>query len=518
MTFLPIVGRELRVSARRKSTYRLRTWMVVIALVVGFCSLFPALAVGTSGSLGKSLYTVLTTFIFALCLLAGVLLTADCLSEEKRAGTLGLLFLTDLRGYDVVLGKLMAMSLNAFYGLLAILPVTGLCLLLGGLTGGEFWRTNLTLLNALFVSLAAGLCVSAFGRDSQRVMGGTLFLIILLAAGVPLLVGLGRTLGMPPGVQCCAWISPYTPFAGALEPVYLRQPEKYWLSLAASQLGGWLLLALASGALPHRWQERVAGETSRSLRRAARGDGRATAARARARKELLQANPVLWLMSSGPDLRRVAWIIVAAWGLVVVLTMAFAPLQMGAFGLSVYGVRPFGFLLKCLVVVQACHFFVEARRSGALETLLCTPLTSGDIIRSQALALRNSFLWPVLTLLLVLLVPTLIPLALSVPTLAKWFGAQTWVPTGASTTPFGLLSAGVYCLRMFTDCYAIGAYGIWLALTAKKPAMAPARTILFVLILPSLLCWLDIFVDLCFILWGVTKLQRMDLRSLLAQT
>jgi hypothetical protein len=105
-----------------------------------------------------------------------------------------------------------------------------------------------------------------------------------------------------------------------------------------------------------------------------------------------------------------------------------------------------------------------------------------------------------------------------VPTLAKWFGAQTWVPTGASTTPFGLLSAGVYCLRMFTDCYAIGAYGIWLALTAKKPAMAPARTILFVLILPSLLCWLDIFVDLCFILWGVTKLQRMDLRSLLAQT
>ena len=51
---------------------------------------------------------------------------------------------------DVVLGKFMAMSLNAIYGLLAILPITGLPLLMGGVTGGEFWRMNLALLNALF--------------------------------------------------------------------------------------------------------------------------------------------------------------------------------------------------------------------------------------------------------------------------------------------------------------------------------------------------------------------------------
>ena len=62
-----------------------------------------------SGGAGKALYTTLTGFAFGLCLLAGVLLTADCLSEEKREGTLGLLFLTDLKGYDVVLGKFMAM-------------------------------------------------------------------------------------------------------------------------------------------------------------------------------------------------------------------------------------------------------------------------------------------------------------------------------------------------------------------------------------------------------------------------
>lgn len=135
MTFLPIVDRELRVAARRKSTYRMRTWTVVVALVVGCFSLFPVMMMRGPGSVGKPFYTTLTGFAFGLCLLAGVLLTADCLSEEKRDGTLGFLFLTDLKGYDVVLGKFMAMSLNAFYGLLAVLPLTGLSLLLGGLTG-----------------------------------------------------------------------------------------------------------------------------------------------------------------------------------------------------------------------------------------------------------------------------------------------------------------------------------------------------------------------------------------------
>ena len=191
MTFLPIVVRELRVAARRKSTYRMRTWTVVVALAVGFFSFFPVLLMRGPGSVGKPFYTNFTGLAFGICLLAGALLTADCLSEEKRDGTLGLLFLTDLKGYDVVLGKFMAMSLNAIYGLLAVLPITGLSLLLGGLTGGEFWRMTLALLNALFFSLATGILVSAIGRDSQRVVGGTLCVVVLIGGGLPALVKAG---------------------------------------------------------------------------------------------------------------------------------------------------------------------------------------------------------------------------------------------------------------------------------------------------------------------------------------
>src|SRR5258708_4782054 len=136
MTFLPLVTLELRAAARRKSTYRIRRWTALIAFVV---SLF-FIAIGFFGGrdAGKDLFNFLTTFAVGLALIAGLFLTADCISEEKREGTLALLFLTDLKGYDIVLGKFIARSVNAVYGLLALLPIAAISLLLGGLTGGEF--------------------------------------------------------------------------------------------------------------------------------------------------------------------------------------------------------------------------------------------------------------------------------------------------------------------------------------------------------------------------------------------
>jgi hypothetical protein len=86
-----------------------------------------------------------------------------------------------------------------------------------------------------------------------------------------------------------------------------------------------------------------------------------------------------------------------------------------------------------------------------------------------------------------------------------------------SDSLLGFFAWGIYCLQMIANCYALGAFGIWLALTAKKPALAPTLTILFALILPSVLCWLDIFADIFFIAWGVSKLYAVDLRLLLTQ-
>src|SRR6266702_3319807 len=126
MTFLPVVDRELRVAARRRGTYWTRLLFVLVcAGIVGLVLMFAwAMQGGTSG-IGAGLFYFLTLITLGFSALAGVFLTADCLSEEKREGTLGLLFLTDLQGHDVVLGKFIARALNAFYGLLALLPIVG---------------------------------------------------------------------------------------------------------------------------------------------------------------------------------------------------------------------------------------------------------------------------------------------------------------------------------------------------------------------------------------------------------
>src|SRR5215470_18046902 len=167
MTFLPIVERELRVAARKRSTYWLRTVAASIALAIGSaCMLFFGIS-GVAGTFGPGSMVfgaIMWLFVF-IALGAGLFFTSDSLSEEKREGTLGFLFLTDLRGYDVVAGKLLATTLRGSFAMLAFFPVLAITLLMGGVTGGEFWKTTLALLNVLFFSLSAGLLVSAVSRD-----------------------------------------------------------------------------------------------------------------------------------------------------------------------------------------------------------------------------------------------------------------------------------------------------------------------------------------------------------------
>jgi hypothetical protein len=118
MISLPLVERELHLASRRSSTYWMRFAAAGVMIGLAFCMLIIARQKSVQG--GKTLFMTLSILLFGYCLFAGVRYTADCLSEERREGTLGLLFLTDLRGYDVVIGKLIANSLYAFYALLAV--------------------------------------------------------------------------------------------------------------------------------------------------------------------------------------------------------------------------------------------------------------------------------------------------------------------------------------------------------------------------------------------------------------
>jgi ABC-type transport system involved in multi-copper enzyme maturation permease subunit len=508
MTFLPLVGREMRAVARHRGILRVRWWAALLAISVAVV-LLAALAATSSGSrLSKPFFSILTGYAFGLSLLTGIL-TADSLSSERREGTLGLLFLTELKGYDVVLGKFIPSLLNSFYILLALLPITALPLLFGGITITEFWRRAMALTDALFVSLAGGTLVSALQRDSQRAMVGALALVLLLVGGLPGLAYLCRQTGFPAWFLSLRWFSPFYPYAYSADNLYARQSDLYWEPLFGSALLGLLFLLVASCALPRLRIESSLGWTQavRSIAAIFRGrlDNRMLN-----RGKRLTKNPIVWLTQAELGIPWGAWAVVTAWAITISAALLFQRPSATALMLSHSYVEEFGFVLKMLFAIQACKFFSEGRCNGNLELLLCTPLKSREIVNGVAFGLWLRFRWPLIIFILFLFLP------LSARFATAFFHGQI----ALTLDTFGVsFLGGVYTVRMLLDLLAITWFGIGMALSMKKPQLASGLTILYVLILPSVLsaCFLDIVPDVFFIVWGTSKagsaLRRFPLQQ-----
>ena len=131
MTVLPVIARELRASARQPFTYYLRVLGVTALLVAS--ALF-GMQQGFAPGFGRQLFAALHCALFGAIWLLVPMLTADCISRERREGTLGLLFLTPLKGTEVVVAKGLAHGLRAVTLRLAVVPVLTIPFLLGGVS------------------------------------------------------------------------------------------------------------------------------------------------------------------------------------------------------------------------------------------------------------------------------------------------------------------------------------------------------------------------------------------------
>ncbi|MDB6020889.1 MAG: family transporter protein, partial [Pedosphaera sp.] len=257
MSVLPIVDRELRVAARRAGTYWMRFWAALSVLALWLILLLNS-NLSSPAQMGHHLLNALGILALIFSMLAGVFLTSDCLSEEKREGTLGLLFLTDLRAYDVVLGKLAAHSLHAFFGLLAIVPVLGLALLIGGVTGQEFSRLALVFVTTLFFSLGMGMVVSAVNSEAKHAIAGSFLLIMLFAGVLPALWWFQQMLLRIGALDVLLLPSPVFAYIKGFDAEYhsTNGARAFWSSvgtLFGLGLGG---IVLANLVLPRSWPER----------------------------------------------------------------------------------------------------------------------------------------------------------------------------------------------------------------------------------------------------------------------
>src|SRR6266487_6086298 len=142
MSLPPVIDRELRLRARQGMTYWGRCAVAAIAVLVCIEEIETANRAFSPALAGAATFHAVS-WLGLLVAFAATLVTADCLSRERRDGTLGLLLLTDLKGQDVVMGKLCVAGLSAAYVLVGFLPAVGLVLMMGGVSGSEIGRTAL---------------------------------------------------------------------------------------------------------------------------------------------------------------------------------------------------------------------------------------------------------------------------------------------------------------------------------------------------------------------------------------
>src|SRR5688500_17834606 len=140
MILLPVAAREVREASRQSRTY---AWRWVTAAVTLAIMAFIVWVSRRSMRQGHDLFIAISVVAYIYCLLAGAVRTADTLSAEKRENTLGLLFLTDLKGWDIILGKLLSSSVNCVFGLLALVPMLAIPMMMGGVPWSGFVRTIL---------------------------------------------------------------------------------------------------------------------------------------------------------------------------------------------------------------------------------------------------------------------------------------------------------------------------------------------------------------------------------------
>jgi hypothetical protein len=474
MMFLPIVGRELRVASRRRGTFRIRTVVALGAIGVGVF-FYLANIEATTSILAHRLFFGLVVLGMVFCLFAGRQFTADCLSIEKRGGTLGLLFLTDLKGYDIVLGKLAATSLNGFYSLLAVFPVMAVPILLGGVTQAEFWRAVLVLANTFVFSLAVGMFVSALCKDARRAMGANL-LVLLLIIAIPGACGALLAYFLPSQrfhevfLCSCPLYSLYLSDAS----VYFVRRAPFWWSVALLHVLTWILLGLASYAVRKSWQDRPAEPRGNVWRKfwsfLSFGPYQARAA---FRRRLLSQNAFYWLAARARFKPLHVWLVllcVAAWW--IGARLQFGPLWLteSSNGNDIAAAIMLNFALKVWVGLEACRELAEDRQSGAFELLLSTPLTVEDFVRGQCLALKRQFLIPVLIGAVVAF--TFMLVAISHSALGHGQVVLVWV--GAM-------------LMFAADVVALFWTGMYGALISRSPNQAAIITISRIVIAPGVL-------------------------------
>jgi ABC-type transport system involved in cytochrome c biogenesis permease component len=451
MILLPVIERELRVAARSRQTYRNRfiAALSVVGIFVWVVEEFRALP---QSALGDQIFSYVTYIALTVALLAGFFFTADCISEERREGTLGLLFLTDLRSAHIVFGKLAANSIPAFFALATTIPVLGIPFLLGGITPGELERAVIILLNGLWLSLASGLLASALVKDDRAALLITFGLIALPVMIAPMFHE--------------AALSAFWALNASRDMLYLGHRDVFWTAVIKQFALPFLYVAIAAWAARVIWRENpptAAGQARRNRLRVWTG-GNSTQ-RHQWRTEMLDQNPALWLACRRRERTAILWAalgIGAVWLTWIWFTEKRIDSTVGLLASIVSH-----WILKISIAFAACRAFSDEARNGAFELLFTTELSPARLIKGHLIGLAQSF-GP----------PAAVVFAFDI----------LWAAFGRNESLFSDVRSILWSRDaiLVVDLITIAIYGLWVGFKIKRSGRATVRTLIFVVVVPNI--------------------------------
>ena len=171
----PIVAKEYR--------SRMRTWksplamMVYILLIGGLGYLVFSMMAGSSSGIvgganyGQILFSYLVVFQVILLTFITPALTAGAISSERERQTIDLLFVTRLRPFSIIWGKLLASMSFVVLLLILSIPIFSLVFLFGGIELDQVvYAFLVTLVTALMLGVL-GIAFSTWSRSEERRVG-----------------------------------------------------------------------------------------------------------------------------------------------------------------------------------------------------------------------------------------------------------------------------------------------------------------------------------------------------------
>lgn len=399
MTLLPIVEREMRASARQSFTYSLRGLGVA---VLAAASVLFGWRVGFGAGVGRDLFMALHCTLFGAIWVLVPMLAADCISRERREGTLGLLFLTPLKGRDIVVAKGLAQALRAITLGLAVVPILTLPIMLGGVSRAEVALAVVVNANAACWALAAGLLASAWSTAWRRalvravLLAAVCFIVLATSVGWFLLNGLTVR---PSALVESEWRSIFVAGVG-----FFANREGIWSVGGGSFWGpgtrglGWMslcsLLALfaavaGAGARVRRcWREEPPSPRQVRLERAFCTPVLWQSFFRRWMRRKLERNPIGWLEQRTWQGRLVT----SAWVAVLISVYTTVLTDRHFFWAANAVQEGIAWILAGSIAASAAGSLRRERETGLLELLLVSPLSESRIMFGRVRGLWSQFL------------------------------------------------------------------------------------------------------------------------------